>query len=195
MVFVFFGFWFGQWMVDWTWHWMPVTTEGRLSALTYRDELLQPVAILHLGSLVSPLIHRCKLPVWQRGVSLFFHVLKKYLWPSFCFSHAVLKKMNFDFIWCSCHKLIPQLPLWCTCQASLCALLLIGWVALLPWHLVATATRSLAPIHHPDQDWHLMTSSLPIRQACCYYECPSVYHFQLSSGGFKNRCSSNWNGE
>lgn len=92
-------------------------------------------------------------------------------------------------------KLIPQLPPRCTCQASLCPLLLIGWVALLPWHLVATATQSLAPIHHPDQDWHLMTSSLPIRQACCYYECPSVCHFQLSSGGFKNWCSLKWNGE
>lgn len=116
-------------------------------------------------------------------------------WDNLCCKVVLKKTQNFDFIWCSCHKLIPQLPLRCTCQASLCPLLLIGWVALLPWHLVATATRSLAPIHHPDQDWHLMTSSLPIRQACCYYECPSVCHFQLSSGGFKNWCSRKWNGE
>lgn len=37
----------------------------------------------------------------------------------------------------TCQVLSPRLPS------------LIGWVALLPWHLVAKATRSLAPIHNP----------------------------------------------
>lgn len=94
------------------------------------------------------------------------------------------------------HMLTPQFPVQFTWQAALCLLTLIGWVALLPWHLVATATRSLALIHHPDQDWHLMTSSLPISQACCFYECPSVCHlFSWAVGGVRHWCRDKQNGE
>lgn len=94
------------------------------------------------------------------------------------------------------HMLTPQFPVEITWQAALCLLTLTGWVALFPWHLVATATRSLALIHHPDQDWHLMTSSLPISQACCYYECPSVCHlFSWAVGGVRHWCREKQNGE
>lgn len=63
---------------------------------------------------------------------------------------------------------------------------LVDWlsrVALLPWHLVATATRTLALIHHPDQDWHSLTSSVPISQPCCYNERPSVCHTSAKQWG------------
>lgn len=35
------------------------------------------------------------------------------------------------------------------------------------WHLVTEATRSLAPIHGPHQDWHLLMTSSVRPAVCC----------------------------